>query len=810
MGGSFGTPREIRSRATLRGMNFMLNVGQRPPVVAIRTPLALRRTEADGWTASALIEIVRRRIGLVAKVVAVFVAAALLYVIFAVPRFTATTSLIPDMKRAPPAPNEVSQETLVDPAIVENQVETIRSSRIALTVIDRLGLSTDEEFVGKEPGRLVEVLTSLKLLAPLEPPANDPTDEEFRKEPGWLVQALTTLKLLAPTEPATNERKRHVAAEIFARMLKVVRVGRSYLTEISFTSTDPAKAAAIANAIADTYIQDQLGAQFANAERSSRWMQERIVELDRQAAGAAQAIENYKSSHNLELDTNGKSVALRQYEELFDSLGQAKAETERINALVQRAQSALQAQDLDALPDSGFLDSGSDKTVRRLRDQYRETQRELSPTSLQDRDGQPDDPEHAARLAQLRGAIWNAVDAGIKAAQKKLEVAMRDELQRIKEIAPVLEAKRKEMDELAALDRKYQSYRQRHEALQNRYARVAQFVQQQSLPVSEARIIAEATPPLTQSSPKRTLIVLLAAVAGGLVGVGSAFAREYFDRTVRRPKQLEQDLGIRSLGAVQRFGSRMRPVHATSAEGSGDQRNGNAGSSGSFLARRIDYWLSGTAGETLRAVKVALDDNVHSRGRVLAVVSPNSGEGKTTIALALAILTARAGKRTCLIDADIREPSLTRALTPGATGGLVAAVGQRVSFADSVLPHEFGFHFLGQEPGFTGSHPSDILGSDAMQDMLEHLRSRHDYVIVDTPALLPYVDVGAAAGLFDAFLLIAEWGRTTIDDIDQSLASSNTLAERLVGALINKNVPKTRLRSAWRSAGKRSRKPWHS
>ena len=73
-----------------------------------------------------------------------------------------------------------------------------------------------------------------------------------------------------------------------------------------------------------------------------------------------------------------------------------------------------------------------------------------------------------------------------------------------------------------------------------------------------------------------------------------------------------------------------------------------------------------------------------------------------------------------------------------------------------------------------------------MQDLLEQLRGRYDYIIVDTPALKPCIDVVAAAHLFDCFVLIAEWGRTTTDDIEWALTSSRTLAERITGVLINK------------------------
>jgi polysaccharide biosynthesis transport protein len=310
-------------------------------------------------------------------------------------------------------------------------------------------------------------------------------------------------------------------------------------------------------------------------------------------------------------------------------------------------------------------------------------------------------------------------------------------------------------------------------------------VQQQSLPVTEARIIAAATPPLKKSSPRVTLILLLSALAGSLLGVGSAIGSEYFDRTVRRPEQIEQDLGRRCLGLLNRFGNRAVPRSAAAVSSTKPARHKHR--KASDTASRVAHWLAGAAGETLRATKCAIDENVQPAGaRVIAVISPNVGEGKTTIALSLALLAARCGKRTLLIDANLRKPTLTRTLAPDAQGGFAVAMTQPVPVVDSSIRHELGFHFIGQAPGFAASHPAELFSSDAMHKMVEQFRARYDYVIVDTPALLPYSDVVAAANHFDAFVLVAEWGRTRIEDINRSLSSSGAIFERLVGVLINK------------------------
>jgi polysaccharide biosynthesis transport protein len=394
----------------------MLNVLNAPQVFAPQTalPYAPAKIETEGWTIGALINIVVRRLGTVIKVAGVVIAGAVIYLLIAEPRFTATASLLPDTKRVPSAPGEVTQEALTDPAIVENQIETIRSESIALAVIDKLSLWKDPEFVGKE-------------------------SEANKSE--LFEQALTAIGLFAAGPADDIEIRRHAAADRFARMLKVTRVGRSYLTEISFTSIDPVKAARIVNLVADTYIQDQLGAKFANADRSARWMQERIAELEKQTAAAASAIEEFKKNANLDLDATGKPAIVRQQEELTASLQQAREDSAKAGAQVELFNAALRAEDRTALPDPALLDSTSDASIRKLRDDYQEAAGATGSPSPETRGSPPDNSEVSAKLTALRNAIWDAVDAAADTAKKDLEAAKLREAtiaRRINEAAPRL------------------------------------------------------------------------------------------------------------------------------------------------------------------------------------------------------------------------------------------------------------------------------------------------------------------------------------------------------------------------------------
>jgi succinoglycan biosynthesis transport protein ExoP len=181
-----------------------------------------------------------------------------LYISIAPNRFTATAQLLTDTKRSD---SPAAQYGLVDAAVVDSQVETIKSEKIAIAVINKLHLTQDLEF--SESGIVGRLLSALSFSA------NDATSEQ-----GQLRKAVVKFK----------------------RSLTVLRIGRSYVANILFTSKDPAKAALIANEIANAYIEDQLDAKALTAERAGLWMQKRIDELKEQLESASQRLQQFDMS----------------------------------------------------------------------------------------------------------------------------------------------------------------------------------------------------------------------------------------------------------------------------------------------------------------------------------------------------------------------------------------------------------------------------------------------------------------------------------------------------------------------------------
>jgi capsular exopolysaccharide synthesis family protein len=205
-----------------------------------------------------LVAFIRRRLSIVLLTWLVTLGIALLYLIAAVPTFTADAELVIDSKAAPGDAASVS-------TIVESQVAIIKSESIARDVIRKLGLAEDPEFAGQ--GVVSGMIRSISRLL------------------GW-------------SKPEAEFSVMRYALESFERKLSAKRVGLTYIVEITFDSIDPERAAQILNTVAETYIMAQMDAKYKSALRGEKWVKDRTNELSSQASAARKAVADYYKNRN--------------------------------------------------------------------------------------------------------------------------------------------------------------------------------------------------------------------------------------------------------------------------------------------------------------------------------------------------------------------------------------------------------------------------------------------------------------------------------------------------------------------------------
>lgn len=702
---------------------------------------------------AALLGVFRRQWRLMAGTTAVVLLLAVVYLMTAQSRYTASSSIMVDTKKnqAFASQQMPMAETPLDAGAVESQVEILRSETVALAVIKELKLTEDPEFVGAGKGLIRSLLSAV-----LPGPGDGQSDLELERR----------------------------AVEVFERGLAVRRLGLTYVIQVDFTALDPAKAARIANAIADAYMVGELEARYQSTRRASRWLQDRIKELREQAAQADSAVQSFKTEHNI-IDTGRGLMSDQQLADVNTQIVAARAATAEAKARLDRIQQ-IAASDV---PDATVTDALRSDVINRLRAQYLDI---------------------AAREAEWsqRYGVNHTAAVNLRNQMREIRRSISDELRRIAETykseyeiarareQSIQESLAKLVDQAALtgqaqiklrdLESASQTYRNLYD---NFLQRFMEATQQQTFPITEARVITAASEPLKRSSPRTSIVLAAATVMGLCLGFGGALLRERLDNVFRTPAQVEQLIGAECLGILPILA---RDGALPAADIRYEVPEGRGLSTAASLNRRTVEAPFSRFTETLRSVKVAADISGLTREtRVIGVVSAIPNEGKTLVASNLAQLVAHAGQRALLIDADLRNPSMTRALAPDATEGLIEVLSERrdesqVRWVDPVT----GLHFIPAVVGGRMFHTAELVASPAMSKLIVNARQHYDFVFVDLPPVAPVVDVRAASHLLDGFVFVIEWGRTSQDVVLEALASAELVRERMVGVVLNKADPK--------------------
>ena len=212
--------------------------------------------------------------------------------------------------------------------------------------------------------------------------------------------------------------------------LRVTRLGRSYVEQIAYTSLDPNKAATIANAFADAYIEDQLQAKFEATRRASVWLEQRIGELRKQASDAYRAVQDFKSQNSIIIGADGKLASELELDQLGVALAKARSDTTQARAKLDRISRVLeQRSDKESfnIPDPIVTDALSSPVITKLRQQFFDDQnKEAEWRARYGADHQAAE-NLRAEMAALQRAIWDEVSRIAESYKSELQIAKSQE-----------------------------------------------------------------------------------------------------------------------------------------------------------------------------------------------------------------------------------------------------------------------------------------------------------------------------------------------------------------------------------------------
>jgi receptor protein-tyrosine kinase len=287
--------------------------------------------------------------------------------------------------------------------------------------------------------------------------------------------------------------------------------------------------------------------------------------------------------------------------------------------------------------------------------------------------------------------------------------------------------------------------------------------------MDNVQIIDEAQLPTAPIGPDRTKITLIGAAAGLVLGIGLSFFLELLNRKVKTKEQLQEALGAPILGVIPKIGKKHTGMIEQGKKPATAQN-----------ARQSRYIM-----DSFSKLKVNIDFScLDCKSRCIVITSALPNEGKTLVATNLAVCMAAAGHKTLLMDADMRSPSIHSTLAISNSYGLSDVVLLRSDWHKSVVPTIVqGLYVItaGQKP----PNPTRILESKLFLEMLEEMKNEYEYIVIDTPPLLPVSDSQIIAPHADGVVIVVRKGKTKIESIQQASDMLLLSNANMIGAVLN-------------------------
>lgn len=681
--------------------------------------------------------------------------------------YTASSTMTIETRKGPL--DEPGRAAPLDMAWFETNLQNLRSVNVLSYVVKQLNLANDPEFLRSGKGPLDRFLSR------------------------WDA-----------TAAKSDAERTNLAVALVASGIRAQRIGQSYMIRIDFAGRDPELAARIANEMVNAYIADQMNAKYQASRSAGDWLQERLQNLRDQAATAERAVVQFKAKNNI-VSAGGTLMSEQQVSDTSAALGKARAQVANLQARLERMDAVRQSYQQDSKDQPGlpvgenFSEAMNNRIVGSLREKYLDlTNREATWAARYGAD-------HVSvqnirnQIRDMRRSIADELGRIEETAKGELEIAQKGQRELETTLANAL-SKTQDANQaqvtLFSLEAAAKSYRSLYDSFLKQHTEA---VQRQTYPISDARLISSAS--VTQTGPQTLKIWLTTLFAGGMLGVGFGALRELLDSGFRTREQVKSVLNTECLALIPRVGHNPnaprlsyrgvlqmargpKALPAPSAS-SGALKNDLRGRS-RMLWNAVDAPNSAYA-DAIRSIKLSLDSGADAGCQVIGLTSYMPAEGKSTIAAGVASQLAATGRRVMLIDCDVRNPSLSRALFPDAKLGLLdVAIGEanlaQVMWRDTAT----NLTFLPMVPNPSLRNPTEALASRNVKLLIESLKNYCDFIIVDMAPLISTVDVLAVSRFVESYMFVIEWGTTKMEAVRHALGNAPAVQMKMRGAVLNK------------------------
>lgn len=511
---------------------------------------------------------------------------------------------------------------------------------------------------------------------------------------------------------------------LLERHLNVFQEQGSHVIAVGYTSSDPQEAAAIANRITQVYLEQHAAQQRTGIDNALAWFDRRIPELAARVQQLDSKLQQDQTASGL--GDISQTNLMGQLSDVNRQLITAEAD---LRARESRYESvrARQARGEDIVK---YLDTPALNELRRREAELLQQSARMSGVGYRDANAVLDPVR--GQLQSIRQEMARAAQAAIASLASDVQ-AMTAQVNALRQRVTVLQQASTDA-KLQSLEREVVTSRQLYASLEQRREQLRE--QREGLSPT-VQLLSMAAPPERPSSPSPILFIPPAAVLFAMFGGFTALLLERLDSTLRSARDVADHAGLPCVGLVPRLLGRDRPHRC-------------------LLERPFAPYS-----EAIRAVVAGLRlTSSTNSSNVILVTSSLPGEGKTTLAVSLAVYLAQLPRRVLLIDMDFRRPAVLREL-----GGTAD-----VSMADLLLSNRPAEEYVRHLPDLkldclplrrgVGVDPVKLFATEQLPRLMEQLRAQYDCIVIDSAPLMVVTETRLLAPLADTVLLGIRWGRT--------------------------------------------------
>jgi tyrosine-protein kinase Etk/Wzc len=678
----------------------------------------------------------------------------------------------------------------------ETEMELLGSRRVVEPVVDSLDLHVRGS-VADEPWPLADLFEELEA-----GPEAVPGIYSIRARPGmgWVVSNPVTGAVLAEAEGAAwldfggiGGRPRPGLNEFTVQVLpfsavvasaqgrirtQQARRGGDVISMVCAAGSAEA-AQELCAAVSNTYLSLRIELQRDEATAAARFLEEQAGEVEGRLRQAEDSLQDYQRRVQAVALEERAAQEVRQHVQLRGQREQLAAERSALAALILQIEEdeggPRKYQELASFPT--FLRNGN-QVVAQLVESLVEWENRRNDLAVTRTEANPELAAVDQRIGeiqlQLRAVALSYEDA-LSAQIASLDEAIASSGQNLSSIP-------EEQVQTARLERQVSLLNELYSFLQTRL-REAEVARAVDLP--SVRVVDRAALPFGPSGPNRKLnfAMGLFLATGAALGVG--LLRELTDSRVREREDVEEGVGIPVLAMLPRIPAMTREVSFVRSGGESGTQRSVALASKPSAERDLTLDAFQSLGVELRFAAIQ-----HGLGevRTLAITSPGRGEGKTFTACNLAVAQAALGRRTLLIDADLRAGGVARAFglprdTPGLVEGLRGSDNGGPRVRRLLIDDAAGMGIL--PAGEPTIHSTELLESDRFRDLVEEFRDEYDLIIIDTPPLGVLADAAAVGTVVDAVLVVVRGGLTEREGLARAVERLRRAKARVAGIVLN-------------------------